>query len=483
MESIFQEKAFVFSSSSQFFENMQCHLAIHPSAIRKISIFAPMKKYHLATYGCQMNEYDSAMIAEELEARGCVETRNQEDADFIIVNTCSVREKAEDTAIVNISKLKYLRKKNPDVKVVVCGCMAKNRGPELLKRLKNVSYIVGPDQYRKIPELLLDGADSPLHKTHHKMFIDEDLGENYLGEYAKLQSDFSTFVTIQRGCNKRCSYCIVPYLRGPEKYRDMADVLEEVKRAADKGVSEVMLLGQTVNAYKNGENSFADLLTRVSEIGGIRRIRFTSPHPRHYTNELIDVLLNNPKVCHYAHIPLQSGSDAILKKMRRQHNMEQYMTVIEQLRSKDPFYAISTDVICGFVGETAEDFEQTIKAFEACQFDTAYMFIYSPRKGTESYKEQEILTAEEKLARHTRLVALQNDITAKRNQLMIGRTETLLVEGSSSRDANELMGKTDNFKKVIFKAEEGRIVKPGDYVNVKIDDIRGWTLRGTLCAP
>lgn len=439
-----------------------------------------MKKYHLATYGCQMNEYDSAMIAQELDMCGCVETSNQEDADFIIVNTCSVREKAEETAIANISKLKYLKKKNPDVKVVVCGCMAKNRGPELLKHLPNVSYIVGPDQYKKIPELLLGDAKSPLHQTHHKMFIDEDLSENYLGEYAKLQNDFTTFVAIQRGCNKRCSYCIVPYLRGPEKYRDMEDVLAEVRKAADKGITEVTLLGQTVNAYKTEGGNFADLLTKVSEIGGIRRIRFTSPHPRHYTNELIDVLLNNPKVCHYAHIPIQSGSDAMLKKMRRQHNMEQYLSIIEQLRSHDPFYGISTDVICGFVGETEEDFEQTLKAFEQCQFDSAFMFIYSPRKGTESYKEAETLTEAEKNERHTRLVELQNAITLKRNQMMLGRTEELLVEKNSVRDETELRGRTDNFKKVVFKPEEGRIVKPGDYVKVKLDDIRGWTIRGTL---
>lgn len=439
-----------------------------------------MKKYHLATYGCQMNEYDSAMIAQQLDLCGCTETANQEEADFVIVNTCSVREKAEDTAIANISKMKHLQKINPDVKVVVCGCMAKNRGSELLKRLKNVNYIVGPDQYRKIPELLMGAPDSPLHMTHHRMFIDEDRDENYLGEYAKLQSDFNTFVTIQRGCNKRCSYCIVPYLRGPEKYRDMEDVLTEVRKAADKGVTEVMLLGQTVNAYKSEGGNFADLLTRVSEIGGIRRIRFTSPHPRHYTNELIDVLLNNPKVCHYAHIPIQSGSDAMLKKMRRQHNMEQYMTVIEQLRSKDPYYGISTDVICGFVGETEQDFEDTLKAFEACQFDSAFMFIYSPRKGTESYKEKETLSDAEKLERHTRLVELQNAITLKRNEIMLGRTEELLVEQNSARDESELRGRTDNFKKVVFKPEEGRIIKPGDYVKVKLEEIRGWTIRGKL---
>ena len=235
-----------------------------------------------------------------------------------------------------------------------------------------------------------------------------------------------------------------------------------------------------MNAYKTEGGNFADLLTKVSEIGGIRRIRFTSPHPRHYTNELIDVLLNNPKVCHYAHIPIQSGSDAMLKKMRRQHNMEQYLSIIEQLRSKDPFYGISTDVICGFVGETEEDFEQTLKAFETCQFDSAFMFIYSPRKGTESYKEAETLTEQEKQERHTRLVELQNAITLKRNQMMLGRTEELLVEKNSVRDETELRGRTDNFKKVVFKPEDGHIVKPGDYVKVKLDDIRGWTIRGSL---
>ena len=416
-----------------------------------------------------------ALIAQKMDMLGCVETATPEDADYIIVNTCSVREKAEDTAIARIFQFKPIKEKNPDLKIIICGCMAKNRGPELLKKMKFVNYVVGPDQYKKIPELLTGG-----YHGHHRMFLEEDLGENYLGDYAKIKTDFSTYVAIQRGCNKRCSYCIVPYLRGPEKYRDMDDVLTEVKRAADKGITEVMLLGQTVNAYKTPNADFTTLLTKVSEIGGIKRIRFTSPHPRHYTNELIDVLLNNPKVCHYAHIPLQSGSDAILKKMRRQHNMEQYMTVIEQLRSKDPYYAISTDVICGFVGETDEDFEQTIKAFEACQFDTAYMFIYSPRKGTESFNEAEILTPEEKSARHSRLVELQNAITLKRNQMMIGRTEEILVEASSTRDKTEFVGKTDNFKKVIFKPEEGRIIKPGDYVKVKIDDIRGWTLRGTL---
>jgi len=429
-------------------------------------------RYHLATYGCQMNEYDSAMIAQMLARFGAVSVSSPENADVIIVNTCSVREKAEETAIARIFQFKPVKQANPDLKIIIVGCMAKNRGEELLKKLKFVDFIVGPDQYRKIPELL----EHP--KRKRLAFLDFDLEENYVGESAKILTPFSTHITIQRGCNKRCSYCIVPYVRGPEKYRLSSDILREVNEAATQGVSEIMLLGQTVNAYRDGNETFASLLNRVSEIEGIKRIRFTSPHPRHYTQELLEVLTQNPKVCHHAHIPLQSGSNAILKKMRRQHDMETYYGIIDYLRSADPLYHISTDIICGFVGESEKDFEETLEAVERVQFDTAFMFVYSPRRGTESFKETEILTEDEKKERHTRLTEIQNAITLKRNKLMLGRTETLLVERLSSRDSSEMMGKTDNFKKVIFKPEGN--VKPGDYVKCKIDDIRGWTLRGTL---
>lgn len=419
-----------------------------------------------------MNEYDSAMIAQMLARFGAVSVSSPENADVIIVNTCSVREKAEETAIARIFQFKPVKQANPDLKIIIVGCMAKNRGEELLKKLKFVDFIVGPDQYRKIPELL------ELPKRKRLAFLDFDLEENYVGESAKILTPFSTHITIQRGCNKRCSYCIVPYVRGSEKYRLSSDILREVNEAAAQGVSEIMLLGQTVNAYRDGNETFASLLNRVSEIEGIKRIRFTSPHPRHYTQELLEVLTQNPKVCHHAHIPLQSGSNAILKKMRRQHDMETYYGIIDYLRSADPLYHISTDIICGFVGESEKDFEETLEAVERVQFDTAFMFVYSPRRGTESFKETEILTEDEKKERHTRLTEIQNAITLKRNKLMLGRTETLLVERLSSRDSSEMMGKTDNFKKVIFKPEGN--VKPGDYVKCKIDDIRGWTLRGTL---
>ena len=428
-------------------------------------------KYHLATYGCQMNEYDSSLIARMLEREGAVPSQTPEDADVIIVNTCSVREKAEESAVARISQFKPLKEARPGLKIMIVGCMAKNLGASLLKRLRFVDYVVGPDQYRRIPELLFGTEGCS------RVLLDFDIHENYEGESAKVLSPFSTHITIQRGCNKRCSYCIVPFVRGPEKYRDCVDILREVEEAAAQGVTEVTLLGQTVNAYKDGNETFATLLELVSKVEGIRRIRFTSPHPRHYTKELLDVLLHNPKVCHHAHIPLQSGSDAMLKKMRRQHDMETYFNVIETLRSADPLYHISTDIICGFVGETEADFEKTLEAVERAQFDTAFMFIYSPRRGTEAYREAETLSEEEKKERHTRLTALQNSITLKRNKMMLGRTETLLVERPSVRNASEMMGRTDNFKKVIFP---GGSASPGDYVDCEIDSIRGWTLRGSL---
>lgn len=429
-------------------------------------------KYYTATYGCQMNEYDTALIASMLERDGAISVDNPEEADAIIVNTCSVREKAEETAITHIGVYKPIKDDiNPNLKIVVTGCMAQNRGHEIMRRLPYVNYVVGPDQYRKIPNLLFG-------KQKRRYELEFDREENYVGESAKIVNPYSAQIAIQRGCNKHCSYCIVPYVRGPEKYRECSDILREVKDAAGRGVTEIMLLGQTVNAYKDGNEDFASLLNRISDIDGIRRIRFTSPHPRHYTDELLRVLIENPKVCHQAHIPLQSGSNAMLKKMRRQHDMDTYFGVIDTLRSADPLYHISTDIICGFVGETDEDFEQTLEAVRRVQYDTAFMFIYSPREGTESFKETEILTEEQKKARHTRLVELQNAITLERNKLMLGRTETLLVERSSSKDDSEMLGRTDNYKKVIFPADAS--VKPGDYVQCKIDDIRGWTLRGTL---
>jgi tRNA-2-methylthio-N6-dimethylallyladenosine synthase len=250
---------------------------------------------------------------------------------------------------------------------------------------------------------------------------------------------------------------------------------------ADQGVKEVTLLGQTVNAYKSGEVRVGDLLQKVAQIGGIERIRFTSPHPRHYTAELIDTLLAEPKICPHAHIPVQSGSDSVLKKMRRQYTRDEYLRILEKLRGANPLYGISTDIICGFVGETEADFEDTLSLVREAQFDSAFMFAYSPRKGTPSALETEHLCEAEKKERLARLIEVQNHITAERNRLMIGRTETLLIERESTKNPDELVGKTGSFKKVVVPKAEG--LQAGSMVDAKITGMRGWTLRGEIIFP
>lgn len=434
--------------------------------------------YLIDTYGCQMNEYDSALIASLLEKNGCVPTEDPEEAELFFFNTCSVREKAEESAKARISKMKFYKKRRPWIKFIVTGCMAEHLGVRLMEQVDCVDYVIGPDKYNQIPALLFPRPLAVNKKTLLRRVVTGfEYSENYLGEYAKLSHPFSSYVTIQRGCNFRCSYCIVPFVRGREKYRAASDVIREVEAARDNGISEICLLGQTVNAYRENGMDFADLLIKISEIQGIRRIRFMSPHPRFYTEKLIDVLQSVPQICPHAHIPIQSGSDTMLQKMRRRYTVNEFMRILEKFRGNNPLYGLTTDVIAGFVGETEEDFKATLDAFQEAQFDAAFMFIYSPREGTDSAKEAESLTEEQKQERLARLVDLQNAITLKRNQQMIGRTEEILVEGPSSKNPNEWVGKTGSFKKVVFASEN---VKPGDYVQCHIDDIRGWTLRGTV---
>ncbi|MCK9181564.1 MAG: tRNA (N6-isopentenyl adenosine(37)-C2)-methylthiotransferase MiaB [Fibrobacteraceae bacterium] len=434
-------------------------------------------RYFIDTYGCQMNEYDSGLIASMMEENGCLPTEDPAEADFFFFNTCSIREKAEETAIARISKMTYYKKKRDGIKFIVTGCMAKHLGARLVERVRAIDFVIGPDNYKKIPEVLFSHPVPVIKRTLSKRIItDFNEEENYLGETAKISTPISSYITIQRGCNKHCSYCIVPYVRGPEKYRNPSDVIREVTLAAEKGVSEITLLGQTVNAYKSSDMDFADLLLKVSEVKGIHRVRFMSPHPKHYTEKLIDILLSIPQICPHAHIPLQSGSDRILKKMHRQHTLDEFMCILEKFRGKDPFYGLTTDIITGFVGEEKEDFEATLQAVKDAQFDAAFMFSYSPREGTESAKETEVLSEEEKQARLETLVELQNNITLERNKLMIGRTEEVLVERPSTKNSSEWVGKTGNFKKIIFSSNSA---KPGDYILCHIDSVRGWTLRGT----
>ena len=421
--------------------------------------------YSIISYGCQMNEYDSARIAAMLEFHGLQLAKSSEEADIILVNTCSVRAKAEENAISRIRDLKKLKIGNRGLRIGVLGCMAKNRGSSLLKDLPFLDFILGPDEYHKLPEILF-GASNPLGTAP----IDGN------AEFAKLANSYSAFIAIQSGCNMRCSYCIVPYVRGREQYREPNSVLREIKAAVGKGVSEITLLGQTVNGYKYKDLNFAGLLKLVAEIDGVERIRFISPHPHHYTSELLDVLLSEKKIAPHVHLPVQSGSNSILKKMKRQYTREGFLNIVKILREANLFYGITTDIICGYPGETEEEFEETLLLLEEARFDGAFMFAYSSRKGTPSALENELITVEQKKARLQRVIDMQNSITLERTKLMVGRREKILLEKLSRRSSGEWLGKTGNFKKVIVNAQPS--FKEGMYVECVIKSVKGHTLVG-----
>jgi len=406
-----------------------------------------------------MNEYDSARLAAILEFNGASPALTPEKASIILVNTCSVRAKAEENAIARIRGLKKLKIDNGELIIGVLGCMAKNKGESLLKDLPFLDFILPPDEYQKLPEILFS-KPNPAPQT----------------SFAKLSNNYSAFIAVQSGCNMRCAYCIVPYVRGREQYREPDSILKEIEATTAEGVSEIVLLGQTVNGYRYKGLSFAGLLKQVADIKKVERIRFISPHPAHYTSELLDILIGEQKIAPHVHLPVQSGSNSVLKKMKRQYTREAYLSIVEALRSFNPFYGITTDIICGYPGETETEFEETLSLLQEVRFDNAFMFAYSPREGTPSASEKELITEAEKKSRLQRVIDLQNSITLERAKLMIGRQEKILLEKPSRKNSDEWVGKTGNFKKVILSAQPD--FKEGIYVNCVIEGVKGHTLRG-----
>lgn len=427
------------------------------------------KTYYIETYGCQMNEYDSALVESLLETEGYAKSPVPEGADVVLVNTCSVREKAEDTAYEKLRNLQALKKAKPGMKLGMIGCMAENKRETIFERLPKLDLAIGPDHYESLPELLgISGRTARVGTSRE--------GGSYEGAYAQAASGVLAHVAVQRGCNFHCAYCIVPSTRGPEKSRSLRDVVEEVRRLAAKGIREVNLLGQTVNAYRAQDGSWTDLLAAVSEIDGIERIRYTSPHPRYYTRAAVEAQARLPKVMPHAHIPVQSGSTPVLKAMRRQYSREQYLDTIARLRETVPGIALTTDIIAGFPGETREDHEATLSLMEAVRFDQAFMFAYSPRPGTPSASMEEFLTAQEKQARLAEIIDLQHRHTRERLEEQVGKIEPVLLEGPSRREPSVWFGKTPHFRKVVVEPGEG--AEPGQILSVKIEARRGTVLRG-----
>ena len=428
----------------------------------------------ITTFGCQQNEADSEKILGMCESMGYAHTLDPDKADLVIFNTCAIREHAEEKALSMLGRFKGLRKKNPELIVGVVGCMAaEQHRAEMLKRdFHYVSFTLEPGMIHRLPELIA----KKLVDNKRSFIFGEDCGDIYEGAEISRRSKHRSWVSIMYGCNNFCSYCIVPYVRGRERSRRSADVIEECKTLVASGVKEITLLGQNVNSYKS-DITFPELLRRIAMIKGDFIIRFMTSHPKDTSDELIEVMAEfSPKIAPYFHLPLQSGSTRILKLMNRTYTKEQFLGIAKSLREKIPGIAISTDVIIGFPSESDEDFEETMDVLSTVRFDMVYSFLYSPRVGTVAARMEDAVSREVKDARMARLLELQDSISIEKNMPYEGKIYRVLVDSSESRgDETIYTGRTDTNKLVHFKGDK---VKIGDFAYVEIEKAQPFDLIG-----
>ena len=440
-----------------------------------------MKKAYIETYGCQMNISDSELMAGILAEQGYVATDTPDDADVVLVNTCAIRDHAEQRVIGRVGQLQQLRETRPDVVIGVTGCMAERLGERLFRKDGGVDLVMGPDAYRQLPAKLAElrpaAAMAPARAPRSLTVLGFDPFENYEGVTAKRISAVSAWVPIQRGCNYRCTYCIVPYVRGDEKNRDPRAILDEVRALAADGVPEVTLLGQTVNSWTYGEWSFARLLREVARVDGIRRVRFTSPHPNGFTRELVEVMATEPAVCRQLHLPVQSGHDRTLKRMLRRYTVAEYLEKIDWVREAMPGIALSTDVIVAFPGETEEEYEATLALMRTVRYDDAFMYRYSEREGTPATRlpRDQFIPEPVGQARLERLIALHREIQLEIGRREVGRIEEVLVEKEGRRGG--VQGRTEGNKVVNF---DGPASLVGSFVRVRLTSSTGATFGGEL---
>jgi len=407
-----------------------------------------MKRVFLETYGCQMNVADSEIMAGVLERAGMILTERAEDADAVILNTCAIREHAEQRVLGRLGEFARLKQQRPDLVVGVAGCMAQHLRRRLLDRARVLDLVVGPDGYRALPELLARAAEEPV--AHVRLDRDETYGDLEPRRGAGIRA----WVTIQRGCDKFCTYCVVPYTRGRERSLPLEELVGQVRAAVAGGFREVVFLGQTVNSWRDGRHDFADLLRAASAVEGLLRIRYTSPHPSDVTARLIDAHAECGKLCPHVHLPLQSGSNRVLEAMERTYTIERYRDIVAELRARVGGVALSTDIIVGFPGETEEDFERTLQLMRELRYDSAFLFKYSARPDTRAWRSPETVSEEEKGRRLDRLIEIQQAISAEINDGWVGREVEVLVEGPARRNARQLYGKTAQFKAIVF-ADDG----------------------------
>lgn len=439
------------------------------------------KKRKLAfveTYGCQQNKSDSEILSGMLCAMGYEMTTEKEIADIIIYNTCAVRENAELKVFGNLGALKNLKSKKENLIIGVCGCMMQQKeiADRIKKKYKHVDLVFGTHSLYYFPSLLAE-----VLKSHTRVIDVRDTDGAIAEDYPiSREQGPCAWVSIMYGCNNFCTYCIVPYVRGRERSRDHDAIINEVKELAGNGCKEITLLGQNVNSYGNDIDDgidFADLLALVCKVDGIERIRFMTSHPKDISDKLIKTMAENSKICNQLHLPLQAGSNRILKKMNRKYTAEKYLEIIQKVRTAIPDITLTTDIIVGFPGETNEDFEKTIDMLKEVRYDTIFSFIYSRRNGTPAAKMEDVLTDSEKKLNFNRMLEVQDKISREKNKALENKVLKVLIEGKSKNDPNVISGKTEGGKTVNIKAPKSYI---GKIVNVKITEAKTWSLYGEI---
>jgi tRNA-2-methylthio-N6-dimethylallyladenosine synthase len=430
-----------------------------------------IKKFALETYGCQMNVADSELVEGILTNLGLEKTANYDEADAIFLNTCAIRENAETKVHSKLGNLHKIKLNKPHLIIGVLGCMAQNLKDDLLKNKPYVDIILGPDSYRKIPDLI------NRHVKDNKSIVDTKLSryEVYENLFPSRGDTFNAWVSIMRGCDKFCSFCIVPFTRGRERSRSVESVVEEVKKAVDQGFVEITLLGQNVNSYNFEGKSFSDLLLAVSDINGVKRIRYTSPHPQDINVDLLEVMASRKNICNYVHFPMQSGSNEVLKRMNRTYTREHFYDMAMKIREIMPNCGLSTDIIVGFPGETDEQFRETLDLMEAIKFNSAFTFKYSPRPYTKAEQFSDHISEDIKKSRLDEMLILQRKHTLELNQNMVGTFQQVLIEKESKKSNLHWAGRTDSNEWVIIEKNNSNIK---DIVPVEISDATGVILHG-----
>ncbi len=428
-------------------------------------------KYYIETYGCQMNVYDSELVENQLKKTGYSQTDDIESANLIFLNTCAIREKAQETVHNRLNSLEYLKRRNPNILIGVLGCMAQNLKDDLLLNKPYVDIILGPDSYRRIPEIIQNRINSLEHvvdTTLSKYEIYDDL-------FPSRKEGVNAWVSIMRGCDKFCTFCIVPFTRGRERSRPVKSIVDEAKDAVKNGYVEITLLGQNVNSYSTPNGDFSDLLEKVAQVKGIKRIRYTSPHPQDFDDKLLNIMSKYDNICNHIHLPLQAGSDTVLKRMNRTYTKKEFINLVKKIRHVLPDCSISTDIIVGFPGEEESDFHETLEMMKINKFNFAYMFKYSSRPGTKASEYDNQIDEKIKQKRLEKLIKTQLEITLLQNKKKIGSIEYVLIEKESKKSSDFWSGRTDGNTWTIIEKNDENIK---DIIPVIITDARGITLFG-----